>query len=130
MRKKAEEKVLRPLQTQIDQIQEKLNKYRSDLSTTQSDSHNFIDNLKERCRTAIDTADSDVHRFQAELDSCEKNERDRVRRLEGLKEKLLGLKRELDEINQRGDMDGNRTRFNTTSDLRLSDLRHQFSKSM
>ena len=114
VRKKADEKLLRPLQTQIDQIQDKLKKYRSDLTTTQSDSHNFVDNLKKRCRNAIDTADSEVHRYMAELDSSEKNERDRVRRLESLKEKLRGLQMELDEINQRGDMEGNGFSFYLT----------------
>ncbi|CAG7730182.1 unnamed protein product [Allacma fusca] len=104
-KKNKEEKIIAPLKKEIDSLNQKLSEYRTTMIRHRNQNNTGIDSLKRNYRDASDNADALVHSFKAELETAEKSEKERVKRLEEKKERLKVLRNELEEMRNRGDLD-------------------------
>lgn len=101
-KRKKEEQLLVPRETELNLIKSRLAHHREEQSKLRSQSLSLLDRVKRQYEDAVHTAESLVDQSKAEIETAERKERDHGRRMEELKERINGWKRELEELTEAG----------------------------
>jgi len=105
-KKLEEERQLAPMRKAVQLMESKLVKYRQELNKVRSENVSMSSSIRRRYEEECDRIELKVSEISTELEVKENEEKGRIKRYEAARAKYEALKREVDALYLREDLDG------------------------